>query len=120
MLVCCGQPSASHSEKLNLEIMEVHDRLMPKMGELYKWEKKLRAEALNSPYSALFLRHAEAIAEANEYMMDWMRNFKVNFEGTEQEKEQYLLTQKQGIEQVQLLMTTSLEEAKKYLINRAL
>ena len=68
----------------------------------------------------MFLRHAEAIAEANEYMMDWMRNFKVNFEGTEQEKEQYLLTQKQGIEQVQLLMTTSLEEAKKYLINRAL
>ena len=53
-------------------------------------------------------------------MMDWMRNFKVNFEGTEQEKEQYLLTKKQGIEQVKLLMTTSLEEAKKYLINRAL
>lgn len=93
------------------QVMELHDEVMPKMGDLMKTKKALLAKAaeVESDSVAADLKSlAEDIDLANEAMMDWMRNFDPNFEGSEEEIEAYLLKKKKGIEKVAEMMNTSL------------
>ncbi len=96
------------------EVMALHDEVMPKMGRMMKVQKQLKLKAdsiaTNDEETAERLRSlASDIELANEAMMDWMRNFDPNFEGTEEEKQAYLEKKKKGIAKVAELMNGSLQ-----------
>ena len=89
------------------EIMDIHDEVMPKMGQIRDKEKKMRKKALSSSNASNLLRTADNLSNVNEKMMSWMRNFNNDFEGSEAEKKIYLLEQKKTIENIK----KSMEEA---------
>lgn len=122
ILVACGGAKEEKDPVSDLkeEVIAVHDEVMPKMGELRKVEKLLRskADSLSEADSLVANRHvaaADAIEHANEGMMNWMRNFDPNFEGTEEEILKYLDDQKKSIEQVKQKMLQSLDTGKALL-----
>jgi hypothetical protein len=54
------------------------------------------------------MRQADALASANEAMMNWMLNFNNDFQGLDEEKKEYLLGQKEQVYQVKELMNSSI------------
>ena len=111
-------------EELFLQLMQVHDEVVPQMGKLKSLSKKLvlRADSLIADTTAIqdvetMRRIAEQLKDANEGMMEWMRNFKQLEEGTPHgEVINYLLEQQQQIQKVRDDMINSKSEAEKYLL----
>ena len=117
LLLAC-QP-AQKDEKVDLdslkdEVFEIHDEVMPKMGDLRKTRKNLMTLAdsiivSDSTRASNLLELAGQIEAANESMRQWMRNFDPDFEGTYEERLNYLNEQKGSITQVRKEMLESLE-----------
>ena len=112
------QEKTKEKEETNLspldEVMALHDEVMPKMGSLMKVQKQLKIKAdsisTQNPERAEQLRSlASDIELANEAMMNWMRNFDPNFDGTDEEKVYYFEKKRNGIRKVAELMNGSLK-----------
>ncbi len=108
-----------HSIKgLQTEIMSVHDSLMPAMSKLMhlKRQLKIRLEENNivDENKLNVLRNAvKSLEDADEAMMSWMRSYKTTYEDMkETEIQDYLLKEKQQINQVKQKMMESMENAK--------
>ncbi|WP_421875892.1 hypothetical protein [Marinoscillum sp.] len=121
IMASCSSPKKTDEESPSLkdEVMNVHDEVMPKMGELRKTQKELLAladsSAADSLVAAKYTELARDIEAANESMMAWMRNYDPNYEGTPEDVKEYLQTQLKDIEKVKTDMLQSLEEGKKAL-----
>jgi len=120
ILVSCTSNETSIS-KLKEQVMAVHDEVMPKMGELRSTSKALKAAAEEKEGQEDMLaaeslnRAADAINVANEGMMMWMREFEMDFKGTEQETRKYLNDQLTKVNKVKTDMLTALESGKSLL-----
>lgn len=121
LMYACGNSKKEELKTLKNEVMAVHDEVMPKMGDLMKAQKalKLKADSLMETSDSLaaqgYYDAAAKIDSANESMMNWMRNFQANFQGTDEELTAYLNEQKATIQKVKDDMLNSLEEGKKKL-----
>ena len=116
ILMACqaGKETKSEVETLKAEVMAVHDEVMPKMGELRNIRKALLLQAdsliaVDSARASLLKESAEEIAAANESMMNWMRAYNPDFEGTEEETKAYLSAEKESVTQVKKAMEGSLD-----------
>jgi hypothetical protein len=98
--------SAAAPEKidsLKKEVMAAHDRVMPKMNPMGQQQRQLRAQAPGSADSLGFIDAAAKLKQAQDRMMNWMREFKAPDEQnwSEAEKTAYLekeLTKMQALE----------------------
>ncbi len=54
------------------DVMVVHDEVMPKMGELHQLKKQLKKQT----ESPILQKTIQDIEQAQDAMMDWMREFK--------------------------------------------
>ncbi len=100
--------------------MAIHDEVMPKMGELRRTRKDLllQADSLmesNPDRAAMLTTVADEIGNANEGMMQWMRAYEPEFEGTDEEIKQYLEDQKVAIQKVKDEMIESLKKGNDVL-----
>jgi lipoprotein NlpI len=102
------------------EVMALHDEVMPKMGKMMKVQKQLNL--LADSIATVDLERAEQLRglaqnldDANEAMMDWMRNFNPNVEGTEAEVKAYLEQKKTEIAKVAVEMNGALTAGQKGL-----
>jgi hypothetical protein len=121
-VAACSNEQKEQKDALMAEVMAAHDEVMPKMGELRKTAKDLQAKAdsLSTLTDQDFateistLRHtAERIEDANEGMMEWMRQFEMpDNEAPIAEVLVYLKDQKEKIDRVKDEMLKSLEEGK--------
>lgn len=108
------------------EVMLVHDEVMPKMGNLRALSTELsqKADSLaldslvdNSAMVSEMRALSNNLKDANEGMMEWMRQFEQVEEGTPHgEVIQYLSEQRKQIQKVRDDMLNSKEEAEKYLL----
>lgn len=102
-LVACqnqsqGEPAAGagepveQTEELKRQVMAVHDEVMPLMNPMGRMQAKLREVAQSESDSMAYLQAAADLREAQEGMMNWMRNFKPvdEQEWSEAEKSRYL------------------------------
>lgn len=104
-LFACGP---KESETLYDEVMLLHDEVMPKIGDIRKVEKSLKAEMeqLIAEDSTADLSNLEAnlaaAQNAGSGMMEWMRGFKADeLESmSEEEKVAYLKDEKVKIQKV--------------------
>ncbi|MEM9337295.1 MAG: hypothetical protein AAGA66_01095 [Bacteroidota bacterium] len=122
LLIGC---QATTNEKVDLktlkdEVFDIHDAVMPKMGDLRRVRKDLVLKAdsiqeFNQEKAQSLTKASDQIAAANESMMDWMRNFNPDFEGTYQEVLDYLNEQKAGITKVRDDMEAALKEGKEII-----
>ena len=117
---CQTKSEETDLKALKDEVFEIHDAVMPKMGDLRRVRKALmlQADSLQVSDSVrvnVLLNASDKIADANESMMDWMRNFDPNFEGTDEEILNYLNEKKASITKVKEDMLGSLAEGQAIL-----
>ena len=128
LLAACGHSKKKETQtngeisldSLKSEVLSIHDEVMPKMGELRRTRKDLlfRADSLmetDAERAAMLTTVADEIDAANESMMQWMRAYEPEFEGTDEEIRQYLEDQKVAIQKVKDDMLGSLKKGKKVL-----
>ncbi|MGY6522361.1 MAG: hypothetical protein ACXIUD_11560 [Mongoliitalea sp.] len=120
----CKQDQVDENQMLKQEVIDIHDEVMPRMGELRSLKKSLlekveALEAASADANATDIErlrvYADDLEDAFEGMFVWMRQFQSNFEGTEEEVHQYLLEQKLLVEKVNRDIKSSIENAKKEL-----
>ena len=118
----CQSSQESELGTLKDEVMSIHDEVMPKMGELRRVRKSLLIQAdslvgIDSIASSKLTYLRDEIDNANEGMMQWMRNFEPEFEGTNEEIKAYLEEQKIAVTKVKDDMNASLASGKEALGN---
>ena len=97
VLVSC----TSRLEKLETEVMELHDEVMPLMDSLYKIRMQLQLKAETDSTRVELTESINEIMTAEEAMMNWMRNYNPSFNGADDaESVLYFSDQKASIEQV--------------------
>lgn len=120
LVFACEPSKKGEINLVKKEALDIHDEVMPKMGELRRTRKDLMLQAdtlmeVDSSRAQMLLEASDEIATANESMMDWMRNFEPEYEGTEEEILDYFTKQKVLIEEVREAMNESLEKGNKML-----
>lgn len=128
LLLSCASNIEKKEEDLKKEIMDIHDELMPKMDNIHNLKKELQdnrgyltSDSVASGTPALSTADldslAQALENADESMMSWMRNYN-RFDDPEfshEEQMEYLQKEKEKIETVRLKMISSIKEAENIL-----
>jgi uncharacterized protein YgfB (UPF0149 family) len=120
LFFACEPGKSEAIRQIKKEALEIHDEVMPKMGELRRARKDLMLQAdslvdRDSVRAQLLMAASDEIAAANESMMNWMRNYDPEFDGTEDEQLDYFQKQKRSIEEVKRAMNESLAKGKEVL-----
>lgn len=105
--------SCREKSTLEQEVMAVHDEVMPKLGELNKDRKSLQTilkTTTDDTKKAELLTAISALEKADDGMMDWMSDWKVPNEPTEQKA--YLEKEMIRITKVKTDMLESMKNAK--------
>lgn len=126
-LYSCSSDQEEQQKELKKEIMNIHDELMPSLDKVDSLKKALEENRnyltgdslgvaqgnVAVPVDSLII----ALERADEGMMEWMRNYDKFEEETFSHEEQmeYLLKEKEKIEQVRLEMISSIMEAENVL-----
>ncbi len=97
------------------EVMAVHDEVMPKMEEIFNERQRLsrKLEEINDSSETQEINTSlQELIEADEAMMQWMREFNPRqFEGDNEALANYYASEKTKIEEVRTLIITTLENA---------
>lgn len=102
---------------LQKDVMALHDSLMPAMSKLMhlKRELKIRLQDTNigNEHRLRAMRDAVVLLEnADSAMMAWMRSYKTDYEGMQEgEIKNYLVKEKQQIDEVKQKMAESMQKA---------
>jgi len=114
------QLKKSEQDKMYIEVMEIHDDVMPEMSTIHRLKKQLKAidtTAVNSPNYTTILHHLNALEKADEGMMGWMAEFSnPTLETDEMEAIKYLKKEKIKISEVRDQMRESIASAKGILL----
>lgn len=115
-------PEEISLDSLKSQVLAIHDEVMPKIGKLRKTRIELETladslMAVDSTRAAIFTSLASDIAGASEGMMQWMRSFEPDFEGTDEEIKQYLENQRVAVQKVKEDMNSSLAKGEEALGN---
>lgn len=102
------------------EVMAIHDEVMPKMDDMMRLKSQLQAkleQKETTQEEALALRSAiKELEQADEAMMQWMRNFKPQDHVNDHQKViAYYQEQKKYIKEVKDKMLAAIENARKKL-----
>ena len=123
----CGNRQSDEQEKqesLYNEVMAIHNQVMPKMGILLSFQGKLEEEITqldsNNTDDLKKIKFIESqinkLEEADEAMMQWMRNFRVDQEGWRHDSVMsYLENEKQAISSVSDQMQEVIAESEAIL-----
>ena len=109
-------PSCREKSPLEIEVMAIHDEVMPKMGDLHVAKKNLRkliSETNSDSLNTIILDLITDLENADEGMMSWMHEYKVP--NNDPEKTVYLEKEKVNITKVKEDMLNSLKAAHDYL-----
>ena len=110
--------SGEANQALYDQVMDIHDEVMPKMGDIYKMKIELLEKIANTPGMVEEKRkELEAIISnldsTNNAMMDWMHNFNPIPDSLDQEKaREYLETEMERIKKVRDRTNEALGRAK--------
>ncbi len=124
-LVSCKDPAKkeSGSDLEMKQVMEVHDAVMPKMGEMGKLVAELKTKEDTTDLGQQYAEARMKLQQAHTSMMEWMQEFGDRFtsdeilNGTElsEEKKQWLKEEDLKIHKVADEINTSIAEAKALL-----
>ena len=120
-ITACGGNSFDADAEMN-KILDVHDEVMPKIGEVMNMKKKAleKAGTMEEEAAAELRDLAQRLEEANSSMMSWMREWSGNYtkimesEDLEAQKE-WFAKEMEKVQEVKEKINSSLEEAKKEL-----
>ena len=108
----CKQDNALYDE-----VMYIHDDVMPKMRDIHSNKKLLQSQLdtiQNDSLRTTILNQLSQLKKADDAMMDWMADFSVD-NMDQNQKQTYLLAQKDSITKVRDLMLSSIADSEKLL-----
>jgi len=122
----CTDGQQQKREEMGKKVMEVHDAIMPKMGELVAQEKALLEElqtragdtlaVLDSAWTVSVDRTTQELRQAHDDMMDWMSEYRFPTEDIAFDKAmEYMEKEKKRMEEIGNLCTRALHEADSLL-----
>jgi hypothetical protein len=117
LMISC-ESKEKEVEKLKTETIAIHDEVMPKMDDIMKLKKSLKAEqdSVSTEKSTDIQQLIISLENSDRAMMNWMRNYDPQMEGmSDEEKIEYLKKQKASIHEVSEQMKSSISEAENYL-----
>lgn len=105
---------------LKKEVMAVHDKAMAQMNEMSQLRRKLKETKSEAADTAAYHNAYSDLAQAQEAMMEWMRNFENpdEMEVSLKEKTRYLEDQKEKITDVAEYTDRSINKAKAVLASQ--
>lgn len=111
------QNEEDQNKSLYNQVMDIHDEVMPSMGELNRLKRELKEKIENSPdLVADKKKEVEEtillIDSASKAMMVWMREFSPE-DYTEGELTEYLKSEMKRVQQVKETMLDALEKGRK-------
>lgn len=111
------QKEEDQNKSLYNQVMDIHDEVMPSMGELNRLKRELKEKIENSPdLVADKKKEVEEtillIDSASKAMMVWMREFSPE-DYTEGELTEYLKSEMKRVQQVKETMLDALEKGRK-------
>ena len=114
-----GPPDAEQKENLETEVMALHDEAMADMSKIYRLRRNLTtlrdsltAQSADTALTNLLTRRILQLDEADEAMMDWMRNYKSPDTLAHQQAMLYLQDEHKKIARVKSLMDSTISNAK--------
>ena len=119
LLVVFACDSTDSFEEKKAEVFEIHDEVMPKMGELMSLKKKVLDKVNESENPDELRDLALKLDQAQEGMMVWMRQWSANAaphengETTEEERMDFLNSEMEKVKKVREDINGSIAEAKK-------
>jgi hypothetical protein len=121
LVLCqCGQKKADEdpNKALYNRVMDIHDEVMPNMGELNRLKRELTRKIENSPDLVEGKRREieETILlvdSASRAMMVWMREFNPEDYSDKEELKDYLKSEMKRMQEVKDLMLDALEKGRK-------
>lgn len=124
----CGQTSQGQDENEEVDslrgiernVMEIHDDVMPKMGDLNNLIKKLKSaaqgEAIDQEMSETISNAIQDLVAADSLMWDWMYAYeRPNYDGDLDSARSYLLSELERVTIVKDEMLSSLEQGTEVL-----
>jgi uncharacterized protein YoxC len=123
-MMSCEEKKKEAKDVLYEQVMEVHDEIMPKMGDIMKYKKQLKSKVdalaenaeVNSEKIGELQQAITDLDNSHEEMMAWMREFNPDFEGmVSEEIMKYLVEQKAKIERVGKETYAALKQAEELL-----
>jgi len=111
--------SCREKSQLEMDVMKIHDEVMPKMGKLNKTRIKLSKLLKNMEDGAqktAILDAIKALEAADDGMMDWMSDYSVPSDADERVK--YLNDQMMKIQKVKDDMLAAMKEGEALLISK--
>ena len=115
ILMACSPGYSPEVQKLHDEVMEIHDEVMPEMGTIHKLKKELTKKLKNEKGNVSeenLENNIQALEVADEFMMDWMHQFKMPKNESDKNLIKYLEDQKIKITKVNGDMKTIIKNAK--------
>ncbi|WP_048919795.1 putative periplasmic lipoprotein [Rufibacter radiotolerans] len=105
VMAACAPSPQKKVEVLQQEVLALHDSAMAKMGALYTGRKELtflKDSVITKDTSAQqqLARQINALVQADEHMMQWMRAYRIPEGKKPEEALTYLQAEKTKIEQV--------------------
>lgn len=119
LLIGCKGDMDPAVQKAHDEVMVIHDAVMPEMGTMRKLRKKLDKQIEDRQLAGTELENVnkmiQDLKDSDEAMMEWMHQFDMPKEASKEELLSYLADQKKKMEDVDVLMRTSMSNAEKQL-----
>jgi len=113
VLVSCKREFISVEVKVLYEsVMKVHDEIMPEMSTISKLKRRLKKSGVTSDESMSLRKQLE---DADEGMMSWMADFKLNRKASEETQLRYLQAEQPKIDKVSRDMKSAIAAAEAYL-----
>ncbi len=126
LVASCGEQKKSTQDALFDNVMEIHDEIMAKMGEIMNYKRQLNekmsvlvaeGEEANTDKINELKNVIKSLEHSNDEMMNWMHGFSGDFkEMTKKEILEYLNNQKRKIEHVGIMTNQALKDAEELLI----
>jgi len=117
------QDTESEQSKMYQEVIDIHDKVMPRLQDISIMLENLesRIDSLDQVSGseedlAVLRQQMIELDEADESMMNWMRQFQATYDGWDEQKIiDYLKEEKIKISEVDELVDKSIDKAKSLL-----
>ncbi len=102
LITSCNQLSKEEQEfdVLMQEVIDIHDEVMPKMGEMGTLINELGAKIDTTAQGKTYANAQQDVKDAYDYMMTWMSDFSSTFPHSEKDKK---LSTEEVLSQMKLL-----------------
>jgi hypothetical protein len=127
-LLSCGKSGEHHHDQesdttatdnpnqaLYNQVMEIHDEVMPKTGDIYGLKKELQEKldkTADGKEKEELKQTISLLDSADHAMMDWMHHFNPADTTSQEAAREYLESEMEKIKKVKDLVNESLEKAK--------